>query len=101
MSVPLLTSVDCTSHVHLIIGDSSIAAKRVSRSVEAGASCVLITSTVPGDLHFDLRDAVEGGMVKYVQREFEEDDLKTFGREEVDGVVDMVFVTLSPLDKRG
>ena len=100
MSVPLLTSIDCTHHVHLIIGDNNIAAKRVTRSLEAGASCVLITPTIAEELHFDLKIAVEKGEVKYVQREFEEGDLRVFGREEVDGVVDMVFITLSPLDKR-
>jgi siroheme synthase (precorrin-2 oxidase/ferrochelatase) len=101
MTIPLLTSVGCTHHVHLIIGDNGIAAKRVTRSVEAGADCVLITPTTSKELHFDLRAVVDKGVVEHVKREFEEGDLRRFGRTEVDGVVDMVFVTLSPLDKRG
>lgn len=101
MPVPLLTSVDCTTQVHLIIGDNGIAAKRVARSLEAGASCVLISPLEKDELQFDLRAFVEKDRIKYVQRDFREEDLRTFGREEVDGVVDMVFVTLSPLNKEG
>jgi siroheme synthase (precorrin-2 oxidase/ferrochelatase) len=101
MPIPLLTSVDCTHHVHLIIGDNGIAAKRVTRSIEAGADCVLITPTTSEELHFDLRATVDNGIMEHVQREFEEGDLRRFGRTEVDGIIDMVFVTLSPLDKTG
>jgi uroporphyrin-III C-methyltransferase len=101
MPVPLLTSVDCTTQVHLIIGDNGIAAKRVARSLEAGASCVLISPVEKDELQFDLRAFVEKNRIKYVQRDFREEDLWTFGREEVDGVVDMVFVTLTPLNKEG
>jgi uroporphyrin-III C-methyltransferase len=99
MPVPLLTSVDCTQQVHLIVGDNGIAAERVTRSLEAGATCVLITPTE--QLHFDLKSLIEGKKITHVQREIQEDDLKTFGREEVEGVVDMIFVTLSPQDKTG
>ena len=101
MPVPLLTSVDCTSQIHLIIGDNSIAAKRVARSLEAGASCVLLSPVKKHELHFDLKEFVERNRIKHVPRDFREEDLRTFGREEVDGIVDMVFVTLSPLDKHG
>jgi uroporphyrin-III C-methyltransferase len=101
MPVPLLTSVDCTSQIHLIIGDNGIAAKRVVRSLEAGASCILISPVEKEELHFDLKEFTERNRIKYVPRDFREEDLRTFGREEVDGIVDMVFVTLSPLDKHG
>ena len=101
MPVPLLTSVDCTHHVHLVVGDNGIAAKRATRSLEGGATCILLSPNDPEDLHFDLKNLIEKGRIKHVQREFDEEDLKTFGRMEVDGIVDMVFVTLSPLDKRG
>ena len=101
MSVPLLTSVDCTQQVHLIVGDNGIAAKRVTRSLEAGATCVLVAPTDIELLHFDLKNLIERQLIRHVQRAFQEDDLKTFGRPEVDGVVDMVFVTLSPQDKKG
>ena len=101
MPVPLLTSMDCTNQVHLIIGDNGIAAKRVARSLEAGASCVLISRIEKDELHFDIKEFVERDRIKHVQRDFREEDLRTFGRREVDGIVDLVFVTLSPLDKRG
>ena len=101
MPVPLLTSVDCNNQVHLIVGDDGIAAKRVARSLEAGASCILISPVKKDKLHFDLKDFVERNRIKQVERVFREDDLRTLGREEVDGIVDMVFVTLSPLSKEG
>jgi uroporphyrin-III C-methyltransferase len=101
MSVPLLTSVDCTGHVHLVIGDNSIAAKRVARSLDAGAVCTLLSPTLPEELHFDLQRFIENKKLSHIQRNFEEEDLKTLGRPEVDRIVDMVFVTLSPTDKRG
>jgi len=101
MPVPLLTSVDCTSQIHLIIGDNGVAAKRVARSLEAGASCILISPFEKQELHFGLKEFVERDRIKHVQRDFRKEDLRTFGREEVDGIVDMVFVTLSPLDKEG
>jgi len=101
MSVPLLASIDCTRQVHLIIGDDGIAAKRAVRSLEAGALCTLLSPNLAEELHFDLRRFTENGKLSHIQRDFEENDLKTLGRAEVDGVVDMVFVTLSPLDKRG
>lgn len=101
--MPLLTSVDCTQHVHLIVGDNGIAAKRAMRSLEAGATCILVSPTKVADLPFDLTCLLEKDRerIRHVQREFEESDLTSLGREEVDRVVDMVFVTLSPLDKKG
>ena len=101
MPVPLLTSADCTDQVHILIGDNAIAAKRATRIFEIGAVCILLSPKNLGDLHFDLKNLIETGRIKHVQREFQEGDLKTFGRIEVDYIVDMVFVTLSPLDKRG
>ena len=101
MPVPLLTSVDCTQHVHLLIGDNGIAVKRATGSYEGGATCILLSPNDIDELHFDLKNLIEKGRINHVQWEFQEDDLKTFGRMEVDGIVDMVFVTLSPLDKRG
>jgi uroporphyrin-III C-methyltransferase len=46
------------------------------------------------DVHFSLTKAIEDGQVRWIQREFEEQDLNTLGREEVDGYVDAVFGTL-------
>lgn len=99
--MPLLTSVDCTQHVHLIVGDNGIAAKRATRSLEAGATCIVISPTEVDELPFDLKGLVEKQRIRYLQRDFDEADLTSLGREEVDRVVDMVFVTLSPVDKKG
>ena len=101
MPVPLLTSVDCTSHIHLVIGDNGVASKRAFRSLDAGAFCILISPVDIDDLQFDLKKLIEENRIKHVQKEFQEEHLRTFGRPEVGGIVDMVFVTLSPLDSRG
>ncbi|KAE8339425.1 hypothetical protein BDV24DRAFT_75383 [Aspergillus arachidicola] len=90
---PLLTAVYAESQVHLIIGGNPLAAARCAKSLEAGAKPVIIAPNT-GDLHFSLSERIENGSVQWVRREFQDDDLKTLGREEVDHVVDTVFVTL-------
>ncbi|GMG04030.1 unnamed protein product [Aspergillus oryzae] len=90
---PLLTAVYAESQVHLIIGGNPLAAARCAKSLEAGAKPVIIAPDT-GDLHFSLSERIENGSVQWVRREFQDDDLKTLGREEVDHVVDTVFVTL-------
>jgi len=101
MPVPLLTSIDCTDQVHLVIGDNGIAAKRVNRSLEAGATCILISPIALENLHFELRELIKTLKLEFQCKEFYEEALTTLGREQVNHVVDMVFVTLSPLDERG
>ena len=46
--------------------------------------------------HYTLARLIEEGKASWVQRDFQEDDLTMFGREEVDNVVDTVFVTSGP-----
>ncbi|KAL4821055.1 tetrapyrrole methylase [Aspergillus spinulosporus] len=91
--IPLLASINAESQVHLIIGANPLAAARCTKSVQAGAKPVVI-SPDPGSLQYALAAYTENGTVNWVQREFEDADLTTLGREEVDHVVDMVFVTL-------
>ncbi len=93
MAPALLTAVDATSHVHLIIGSNPLAASRCSRSLEVGALPKLIT---PADsvLHYGLQKRIEDGQVTWIAKPFSDTDLSTLGRSEVDGVVDAVFVTL-------
>lgn len=88
----LLTAVDSTSHVHLIIGTNPLAGARCAKSLEAGAKPILIAPD-NGSIHYGLAKRIEENRVQWIQREFEENDLRTLGREEVDGVVDAVFVT--------
>jgi len=92
MAPALLTAVDATSHIHLILGSNPLAAARCSRSIEAGATPILLA---PDDatLHYGLAKRVDAGQVKWLQRAFSDEDLTTLGRTEVDGVVDAVFIT--------
>lgn len=97
----MLLAINATSQIHLIIGSNSLAAVRCIKSLESGARPVIIAPET-SDIHFSLKDRIEEGSVQWIQRDFQDDDLKTLGREEVDHVVDMVFVTLGgehPLSK--
>lgn len=93
----LLTAQSCVGHVHLILGSGPLAASRCAKSLEVGARPVIVAPETES-LHFTLAKAVEEGRVQWVQREFKEQDLQTLGREEVDGYVDAVFVTLPAKD---
>ena len=92
MAPALLTAVDATSHIHLIVGSNPLAGARCARSIEVGAKPILLA---PEDstLHYGLVKRIEAGEVKWLKRSFKDDDLTTLGREEVDSVVDAVFVT--------
>lgn len=98
MVVPaLLTAQSCIDHVHLILGSGPLAASRCVKSLEVGARPVVLASET-ADVHFTLDQAIEKGRAQWVRREFEEQDLTTLGREEVDGYVDAVFITLPAKD---
>lgn len=93
MTPSLLIGVDSTSHVHLIIGSNPLAGARCTRSLEVGAKPIVIA---PEDatVHYSLMKRIDEGEVQWLKREFQEDDLTTLGRDEVDNVVDAVFVTV-------
>jgi uroporphyrin-III C-methyltransferase len=97
MSPALLTAVDSTNHVHIIIGSNSLAGARCSKSIEVGAKPKLIA---PGAsvLHYGLVKRIEAGEVTWIKAEFEDQCLTALGRAEVEGVVDAVFVTLARQD---
>jgi hypothetical protein len=90
---PLLISLNSASHVHLIIGSNPLAAARCTKSAEAGAKPIVITPA-DAEVHYTLSKRFEEGTAQWVQKNYEDEDLKTLGRAEVDGVVDAVFVTL-------
>lgn len=92
MSPALLTAVNATSHIHLIIGSNPLAGARCTRSLEVGAQPVLL-AVEDSTLHYGLERRIEAGEVKWLKRGFQDEDLTTLGRAEVDGVVDAVFVT--------
>lgn len=101
----LLTAHDARGHVHLVVGRNPLAAARCRQSLEVGAVPVLIASRTTSDdksgdaenwlpgLHHALQRQVESGAVRWIERRFEDSDVLTLGRAEVDGVVDRVFVT--------
>ncbi|KAJ9641575.1 uroporphyrin-III C-methyltransferase [Coniosporium tulheliwenetii] len=94
MTPALLTAVDSTSHVHLIVGSNPLAGARCTRSLEVGATPIVIAPE--GDsIHYGLQKRIDEGSVSRIKRPFKDTDLTTLGRPDVDHVVDAVFVTLS------
>ncbi|WEW57553.1 uroporphyrin-III C-methyltransferase [Emydomyces testavorans] len=95
----LLTALNVESQVHLIIGSNSLAAARCSKCLEAGAIPIIVAPP-NGDTSF-FAQKIQDGEVRWIQRQFDDSDLSTLGREEVDRYVDAVFVTaggVSPLN---
>ncbi|EGE08891.1 siroheme synthase [Trichophyton equinum CBS 127.97] len=91
--IPLLAAIDSNSHIHLIIGSNPLAAARITKSINSGATPILISP--PGNkLPSTISERIEAGQVQWIQREFQDSDLLTLGREEVECVVDAVFITL-------
>jgi uroporphyrin-III C-methyltransferase len=100
MTPALLTAVDSTSHIHLIIGSNPLAGARCSRAVEVGATPKLIAPE-NASMHYGIAKRIEEGQVEWIKRTFKDDDLSTLGRDEVDHVVDAVFVTLGAKNPLG
>jgi len=88
----LLTAIDSTRHIHLILGSNPLAGARCSKSLEVGAIPIVIAPET-GNVHFGLQKRIQEHGLRWIKREFEEADLSTLGREEVDHVVDAVFIT--------
>jgi uroporphyrin-III C-methyltransferase len=95
--VSLLTAIDCTAHIHLIIGSNPLAAARCAKSLQVGAKPLLIAPETT-ELHYALQKRIDAGEVEWLQQSFEENDALSLGREEIGGVVDAVFVTYGPRD---
>ncbi|KAJ5925265.1 hypothetical protein N7454_007904 [Penicillium verhagenii] len=93
VAAPFMTAWNVESQIHLIIGASPLAAARCTKSLEAGAKPVVIVPEST-DIHFTLAEHIANGSVQLLRRDFHDNDLTTLGREEVDRVVDAVFVTL-------
>ena len=89
---PLLTALDCEGQVHLIIGSNPLASARCAKSVEVGAKPKII-ARADADVHYVLAKRIEQGEVEWIKKDFDDGDLSMLGREEVDWVVDAVFVT--------
>jgi len=98
----LLIAVDSTSHIHLIVGSNPLAAARCAKSLEVGAKPILIAPET-AELHYALQKRIDDGQVEWQRKEFADEDVLHLGREEVDGIVDAVFVTSGsrdPLSKK-
>ncbi|OTA97593.1 hypothetical protein M434DRAFT_391776 [Hypoxylon sp. CO27-5] len=93
--ISLLTATDARSHTHLIIGSNPLAAARCGQSLSAGASPILIVPET-AELHYALQKRIDDGEVKWIREAFRDEHLFTLGREEIDHVVDAVFVTSGP-----
>ncbi|KAI9796052.1 MAG: hypothetical protein M1835_004718 [Candelina submexicana] len=92
MAPALLTALDATHHVHLIIGSNPLAAARCTRSLEVGAEPKVVAPS-DADVHYGLMKRIEDGEVEWIKRAFRDEDLRELGRDQVDRVVDAVFVT--------
>jgi uroporphyrin-III C-methyltransferase len=92
MGSALLTAVDSTSHIYLIVGSNPLAGARCTRSLDVGAKPIVVAPEGQ-TVHYSLMKRIEEGEVQWLKRDFLEEDLTTLGRAEVDGVVDAVFVT--------
>ncbi|EFW18539.1 siroheme synthase [Coccidioides posadasii str. Silveira] len=89
---PLLMAQNVESQIHLIIGSNSLSVARCSKCIDAGAIPVIIAPP-NGEMAASLSQKIQDGSVRWIQREFEDNDLSTLGRAEVDGYVDAVFIT--------
>lgn len=92
MAPALLSGLDCEGQVHLIIGSNPLASARCARSIEVGAKPKILAPP-NAEVHYVLAKRIEEGQVEWVQKRFEDPDLTSLGRDEVDNVVDAVFVT--------
>jgi uroporphyrin-III C-methyltransferase len=84
MGISLLTAVDSTSHVHLIIGSNPLAASRCAKSLEVGAKPIVIAAET-ADIHYGLQKRIDDGSVKWLKKRFEDQDISNLGREEIGG----------------
>ena len=92
MPSPLLNALDCTGHIHLVLGSNPLASARCAKSLEVGAKPVVI-APADANVHYVLANRIDDGEVKWFKKEFDDADVLSLGRDEVDKVVDAVFVT--------
>ena len=95
----LLAGLNSQSNIHLIIGTNPLASTRCTQSLNAGAHPILIAPE-GAELHYGLQKHIDAGDLKWEKKVFEDADLFRLGREEIDHVVDAVFVTLASRDQQ-
>ncbi|KAF5095966.1 hypothetical protein D0Z03_001709 [Geotrichum reessii] len=89
----LLTSQSLKGLHYLVIGWSNLTPSRVTTLVEHGVDRVIVAG-VNGVTATDAERATAAGASQVLDRPFKIEDLNTLGRDEVDNVIDGVFVTL-------
>lgn len=91
----LLTAVDCEKEIHLIIGSTSnIAFQRALKSIGSGSNPILIFD---GKISSGIKELIDENKLQWVSKKFELNDLMIYGREDVDFIVDRVFVVQSDI----
>lgn len=90
----LLASWNCEQEIHLVVGISNAAVFRVNSIKESGAIPIIITNGDIKEFPWGIRSLIEEGKLRWVRKLFELSDLSSQGRDEVNRVVDKVFVTL-------
>jgi len=50
------------------------------------------------ELHYALQKRIDSGEVEWLKKSYEDEDVLRLGRQEINGVVDAVFVTFGPRD---
>lgn len=93
----LLTAQNTRGHIHLVIGSCPLANARCTNSLRVGAIPKIIAPVRSVSKSSGLAIRVADGEVEWIKKELNEIeavDLRTHGREEVDGFVDAVFVTV-------
>ena len=88
----MLTAHDATGHVHLILGSNAITHNRCQRSLDVQAKPIVFFGE-DAAVHYALQEKVASGSVDVLKRDFQDSDLTTLGRAEIENVVDAVFVT--------
>lgn len=86
----LLTSQKLVGAVYLVVGSSGLTLSRTQTLLDHGAVPIVCGVS---DLDARLQDVVSGNNIR-VEKQFQLQHLTTLGRQEVDNVVDGVFVTL-------
>ena len=93
MAPPFLTAHDATDHVHLVVGSNPLANARCAKILEVGAKPIVLAPEGSW-IHYGLQKKIDEGSVRYLKKDFADEDLRSLGRDEVDHVVDAVFVML-------
>ncbi|KAI0465437.1 hypothetical protein LJB42_000670 [Komagataella kurtzmanii] len=91
----LLLADNCQGQIHLVVGleHLNLCVSRVKTILEAGATPVLV-SPQKSTMLDSLQDLATQGTLKVVDQTFSISQLTQLGRDEVDNVVDKVFVVL-------